>query len=770
MALPQGFVPLEPSEDEDKPKASLPAGFRPLKDAPTEPDRSTNLDFLTPIIGGNDLHMPLVDAVGLLEMLVAVGTGMAREWYAGIEGLSATVNPFEEEGAGADVVRDIQENVPTYSPRTESGQRQLGAVGGFVEDIAQSAREPTADLARTMDILSGTDPASAQQNRSNIMEMGVSPGLQVSAFERGAGPLAATGAALLPDVAMDIATAGAGPLIGAGARGASAAAKGAGALGKEVGGELLTASKELASPLTEMVNKRFLRKMPEMDGLSPQEAHEQVARAVRKNDVKALVTIVQPNQRFYDLLEYLDIDIEPLAAFASNNPFYIDVSNALSKIPGTQMSKDLKDFMEAMSAKADQLIEQYGGTRDKDALSDQFRDESAEAIKLLAEQEEALSKIMMGKIRPGRSVATPATARFLKEQIRIFKGVHNLPKAYRDAMKQLGYTPEHFKAAFIEVDELPSYANFDLLRQNVGRSIDGDGPYTKDTTNGLLKKLYGVMKNDQEKIAQQYGGLDELQARDALTDQRKTLEATQIKLLTRTLQGSMMAKMAAAVRGLGKNDLKNWDELMSRMPDKTLRERAVLSGLGELLRDPIKFNTFMQHMKNNPTAAKRLMRELPPASAHAINAMAELSEIVVRTMEHKINPAEMNKLLYKQQRMLAQLMGFAVEAVATPFLPGRIGMPTREFVRLSSDAALFADRVMSSPKFKIMLRSAAKDDFLTGAPASKELTLKARVFEKSAEFRDWMQALNPDARAQLATMGVLNYLFRPDGEANEPVR
>ncbi len=683
------------------------------------------------------LFFPLNEAAGAMELIGAVSTAMLREAGAGIAGIAQAVNPFAEAGAGAEAVEAVQ-GLPTYTPQTPTGQRNVAALGGAIEGVSGAINEAVAPMGRTLEILAGQKPEQAQETYQNIIEQGPGQVLGERIFEETGSPLAATMGQMAPSVAMDVALVGGPKAIAAGARGAGAA-------------------------VGRMAEGAMTKKMPELNGMTPQEGHALVSEAIKNNDMGALKEIVRPNREFYQALDELDMDIEPLASFASGNPQFIAVEQALARIPSSQLADDQKAFMVALSKKADALIEQYGGTLDKGALSDRFKAENVQMIDALATQEEKLFGLVSRKVRPGRKVPTPNTAKFLSDEIKKFGGMDKLPLTYKQAMKQLGYTADDFKAAVMNEEDLPTYANFDYLREEIGRGTEVQGEF-KDASKAILKKLYGRMKKDQELIAEQYGALDELKAADAKTIQRKQLEANMVKLLGKTLEGSLMGELTKAFKTITKGDFKHWDKIMSRIPNKAMRQEAVLSGLIDHLRDPKKFSDFMVNIERQPAAASRLYRELPPSSVKAIKNMKTVSDGITRAAGERLGPSEMNKIFNSERQMWAQLLGFAAEATTRRFVPGRIGMVVREFVRQSTDASIVADRVLSSAKFKLMINSAAKEGFMSGSPASRTLLQKARAFEVSPVFKNWSQALNPDSRALLSTAGVLNYLFRQEDE------
>ena len=58
---------------------------------------------------------------GILEPAAAIGTGVASTIAGGLAGTAQAINPFADEGAGAEAVKAIQSG-GTFVPKTKKGQ------------------------------------------------------------------------------------------------------------------------------------------------------------------------------------------------------------------------------------------------------------------------------------------------------------------------------------------------------------------------------------------------------------------------------------------------------------------------------------------------------------------------------------------------------------------------------------------------------------------------------------------------------------------------
>lgn len=76
-------------------------------------------------------------ALGGIENLAALTSGIVAEPLAGVAGLAQSLNPFAEQGAGAQTVQDVRQAL-TFQPRTEAGQAQQQALGDGLSQAGQS--------------------------------------------------------------------------------------------------------------------------------------------------------------------------------------------------------------------------------------------------------------------------------------------------------------------------------------------------------------------------------------------------------------------------------------------------------------------------------------------------------------------------------------------------------------------------------------------------------------------------------------------------------
>lgn len=77
------------------------------------------------------------EILGGLETAAAFGSGIIAEPLAGMAGIAQTLNPFADQGAGAEAVKATKEAL-TFKPRTEEGKENLQAIGETLAPVGKA--------------------------------------------------------------------------------------------------------------------------------------------------------------------------------------------------------------------------------------------------------------------------------------------------------------------------------------------------------------------------------------------------------------------------------------------------------------------------------------------------------------------------------------------------------------------------------------------------------------------------------------------------------
>lgn len=77
-----------------------------------------------------------IHGMGVTESIASIGSSILAEPVAGIAGIAQALNPFADEGAGAEAVEKTRDFL-TYKPETQFGKDKLSDVGEVVAPVAE---------------------------------------------------------------------------------------------------------------------------------------------------------------------------------------------------------------------------------------------------------------------------------------------------------------------------------------------------------------------------------------------------------------------------------------------------------------------------------------------------------------------------------------------------------------------------------------------------------------------------------------------------------
>jgi len=160
--------------------------FDPTTARPIQEQQST---------GGFDIStaqplQPDFTGAAIIEPALAVGSSAGRTIAGGISGIFQALNPFAEEGAGAETVRAFQEGA--FQPTTEAGRQGLEILGALVQTGVDIVNFPISGLAGLGELVKGQGLDQAVQTIKSVQDKGVSTTIGQRVFEETGSPLAAT--------------------------------------------------------------------------------------------------------------------------------------------------------------------------------------------------------------------------------------------------------------------------------------------------------------------------------------------------------------------------------------------------------------------------------------------------------------------------------------------------------------------------------------------------------------------------------------------------
>jgi hypothetical protein len=89
------------------------------------------------------------DIVGGIETIASIGSGIVADPLAGLAGIAQSLNPFSEEGAGAEAVADVKEAL-TYKPRGDAAKGQLKAIGDTLAPVGKAIQSVESGIGESV--------------------------------------------------------------------------------------------------------------------------------------------------------------------------------------------------------------------------------------------------------------------------------------------------------------------------------------------------------------------------------------------------------------------------------------------------------------------------------------------------------------------------------------------------------------------------------------------------------------------------------------------
>jgi hypothetical protein len=331
-------------------------------------------------------------ALGTGELALSLGTSALLEPVAGVAGLVQSINPFAEEGAGAQAVEDVRGLA--FQPG-EAGQQVGQDIAAVIPD---AIKEAGSEAIRTF------EEAGNETNERF-------------------GPIAATVLHTLPTLALE-------------------AIPGALAL-KKARNIPITIADDIAEQGVDDL------KQAGIDSIKAGPAPEAKDYASIADDLKAqrvdnLAEQVLPDQEILDAAERLNVDLNP--SHYSTNRAFIDVENSLKSRAGSTLNTVEERAILDTGRAADNLILELQGTSDKSLLDIDVKEEIDARITGLEVQAETAYNAVNEAIPRNAQVNPVASREYINRALEDLGGlpaepdldrsiINRLPEFQQDAVK-----------------------------------------------------------------------------------------------------------------------------------------------------------------------------------------------------------------------------------------------------------------------------------------------------------------------------------------------
>lgn len=647
--------------------------------------------------------------VALPEAAAQIVSGAIAEPLAGLYGIGASLMPGGQ--SGGDAVRSAREAM-TYQPRSEEGRAFLpGLVNTVVENTPEFIKQPISAVSQ------------GYQNLSD------------SAADR-FGPAAGAVMASLPTAAAEAIP----------------------------GGMAMRQARRARAPIPPP--KQFPdpppATSPEMVTPSPAE-YENVAKYMGKSNPEKTASTVAPDEQIMKDAEALGIVLNPSAY--STNRAYIDMENALKSRPGSMLNTVEERAIIDLGNRADDLIESLGGSHDKNLVDANVKEEFHRTMTDLNKQSDVLYGKVSEAIPRATRVVPQTTKDFIDAQIAELGGNESLLTSAERNLKRLFREKPDPNNPDATVIEDPTYAALDRVRRDIGSAIGTrSGPF-KDDDVGQLRRLYGVLAEDQQKFADAFGVGNEYKDAQALVRQRKTLEDQAVDVFGRDVSGSIIPKLKQAAANLTKGDVSKLTNLMESLPENRRGEVAA-SMLNDLFTSGARrnaaigqgFSNAFAGLNRNPTAKAELFKHLPKEAEERFNMIGRVTTGLYRAkaLENTSRTARDILAALDNGGMLSKIYDVGKKVAAAEGMSSSVGLPGAGTAGVvgsvlskgATKATKAADEMLASEGFREAVRQAAAGN-----------SQKAQaMMQETPEYKAWLEAQSPGIKTKIAAVGVIPFL------------
>ena len=411
-------------------------------------------------------------------------------------------------------------------------------------------------------------------------------------------------------------------------------------------------------------------------------------------------------------------------------------------------SEAWKDTVTQIGNKADEALAAMDGSTDVATLSESVKNNLAGLQKDL---KDSASKIY-GEVDKNVPAATKVT----------------MPKAQSLVNEMIGDVGEKYASprlksiAKMAKDKKLTYQALKDLKSEIGEVLGGkvqQNPFG-NTDTGKLKRLYAALADDQlDAVEKAVGGeagaalRQDLHYANRLTAQRKALEKRIVNAFGKEGEGSIAAKLTAAVKSGAKGDIAGLNKVLKAVPQDMHKETLVTALMNSARTpqgnfSPNAFTNLYQGIRKNAPVAKAVFGTLSKEENETLRSIYTIAKRT-RDAENAISKTgKANQPLYDALiaqnaigsildsaagRMTQQAVSAIPSGGAARAVVGKVveAVTTTPVERLAA-----VNKLLGSSEFADLLESASK----TGSSEVPEKI--ARRFAASKVFSDFAKAVN----------------------------
>ena len=429
----------------------------------------------------------------------------------------------------------------------------------------------------------------------------------------------------------------------------------------------------------------------------------------------------------------------------TSNQAFRQLAQLVKSQTGSTAAVAQHEGLEKVARRANDIIEQVGGTSDVSTLSATLGD----GMRSVERQLKVQAKVLYGTVDDAIKPATPIEAQNVVAKIREnavnLGGEANLPAVERDLLRRL--VPAADDGA------TPTYALLDKLRKDIGAAKRGKQNAFASSSTAELEALESALRADQKVAAEAADVGDVWELAQATSRQYKGIQDDLTSLFGKELDKSAVPILRGAVSDLGKGDTAKFAGLMKVTPPE-MRQEVAASGLSSFFQrttrggemDFAGYAKWFEALQRNEAAYNLMMSNLPPHTARQLGDLAKVSRGIAMSKGEfiatgkAINPKVLEAADSLMARIYEEVKRRGVSGVAAEAIGTTAGMPGLASALASATMASkpsivqAADRLIASPEFIAAARSAG-----AGQQAAA-----VRGLAQSGKFKDFLRAIGAE--------------------------
>jgi hypothetical protein len=504
--------------------------------------------------------------------------------------------------------------------------------------------------------------------------------------------------------------------------------------------------------------------------LSLAEKTEQMKQALAGGDESRVAAMLEVDEDYLKALETLEIKSEPLVSHASQDIQVQQVEQGLKAVAGSQLAKNEAVHIAEIQQKATDLLGKWGGGLEKTGLDEKLLGETQAVIKQQHDKAEVVYDQINAAIKSDTLAPMDNMAKYLKSELKGFRGDKgNLSKLENKllAMTQKVEKPVTRMGLTSQPTKGPTYAAIDKIRKEIGASIGKfTGAYAKED-QAKLKRLYGIITEDQEIVAIDKGVGEAWDIAKGLVRDRKVLEDNSVQMFGKDLNNAFMAKLGAATVKLKGGHYETFDKLMAAVPDESKQEVMVTAlksaftnpGTKEVQFSMPHFANWHKNLQANPKLKARVYKHLPEGAAKELDALGKVSDNIRNAVGEKARggavmavPGVMNDVINGISKKV--LVGFVGKIPGFGIVGDVVEAGLKRGGEKGSENAI---NMLSNPAFIGSIKAQAQGQV-------KKATALERKFMKTQAFKGWMSELSKQEQILIGKQGFMSWLKSDEQE------